>query len=237
MRIAGILQPGTTLGYVVESKYVRAGLIVVQTIEERDALVNSNSEALVHGTPIYVAGTHRTYRYNASTKTFTVEPTIIEKPDGSLAIEGEDGSIQGLKLSITMDDLDPTLREQLESFTTETEVEGLIGDKLKDYVTLSSLTELIADINNELSLKQDKLIAGTGISIEGNVISALYHDTKQVIFTTRAGFPSTGEEDRLYVAKDEGKIYIWNAVSTDYMSISGTSELPEIEIIDGGKAI
>lgn len=30
MRIAGILQPGTTLGYVVESKYVKAGLIVVQ---------------------------------------------------------------------------------------------------------------------------------------------------------------------------------------------------------------
>ena len=36
MRIAGILQPGTVLNYVLEAKHVKAGLIVVQTIEERD---------------------------------------------------------------------------------------------------------------------------------------------------------------------------------------------------------
>ena len=94
MRIAGILQPGTTLGYVVESKFVKAGLIVVQTIEERDALVNENPGSLVHGTPIYCAGTKKTYRYNQETKLFSVEPTFIENADGSLSIVGEDGNPQ-----------------------------------------------------------------------------------------------------------------------------------------------
>lgn len=235
MRIAGILQPGTTLGYVVESKYVKAGLIVVQTIEERDALVNENPGSLVHGTPIYCAGTKKTYRYNQETKLFSVEPTFIENTDGSLSIVGEDGNPQKIKFNITIDDLDESLKDAIESLPTMGVVEELVSTKLLDYVTLASYTETINSIEEKLGNKQDKLTAGEGIKIENNVISAVYEKLEQLKFANKAQFPYQGQEDVLYIAKDEKIIYLWDVVSQDYVSISGAS-MPDIEIINGGDA-
>ena len=235
MRIAGVLQPGTTLGYVVESKYVKAGLIVVQTIEERDALVNENSGALVHGTPIYCAGTKKTYRYNEQTKLFSVEPTFIENADGSLSIVGEDGNPQKIKFNITIDDLDESLKDTIENLPTMSAVEELVSTKLLDYVTLASYTETINSIEEKLGNKQDKLTAGEGIKIENNIISAVYENLEQLKFANKAQFPYQGQEDVLYIAKDEKIIYLWDVVSQDYVSISGSS-MPDIEIIDGGDA-
>ena len=235
MRIAGILEPGTVLGYVVDSKFVKAGLIVVQTIEERDALVNNNSGALVHGTPIYCAGTKKTYRYNEQTKLFSVEPTFIENEDGSLSIVGEDGNPQKIKFNITIDDLDESLKDTIENLPTMSAVEELVSTKLLDYVTLASYTETINSIEEKLGNKQDKLTAGEGIKIENNIISAVYENLEQLKFANKAQFPYQGQEDVLYVAKDEKIIYLWDVVSQDYVSISGTS-MPDIEIIDGGDA-
>ena len=235
MRIAGILQPGTTLGYVVESKYVKAGLIVVQTIEERDALVNENPGSLVHGTPIYCAGTKKTYRYNQETKLFSIEPTFIENADGSLSIVGENGNPQKIKFDITIDDLDESLKDTIENLPTMGAVEELVSTKLLDYVTLASYTETINSIEEKLGNKQDKLTAGEGIKIENNIISAVYENLEQLKFANKAQFPYQGQEDVLYIAKDEKIIYLWDVVSQDYVSISGTS-MPDIEIIDGGDA-
>ena len=235
MRIAGILQPGTTLGYVVESKYVKAGLIVVQTIEERDALANENSGALVHGTPIYCAGTKKTYRYNQETKLFSVEPTFIENEDGSLSIVGEDGNPQKIKFNITIDDLDESLKDIIENLPTMSAVEELVSTKLLDYVTLTSYTETINSIKEKLGNKQDKLTAGEGIKIENNIISAVYENLEQLKFANKAQFPYQGQEDVLYIAKDKKIIYLWDVVSQDYVSISGAS-MPDIEIINGGDA-
>ena len=235
MRIAGILQPGTTLGYVVESKFVKAGLIVVQTIEERDALVNENPGSLVHGTPIYCAGTKKTYRYNQETKLFSVEPTFIENADGSLSIVGEDGNPQKIKFNITIDDLDESLKDTIENLPTMGAVEELVSTKLLDYVTLASYPETINSIEEKLGNKQDKLTAGEGIKIENNIISAVYENLDQLKFANKAQFPYQGQEDVLYIAKDEKIIYLWDVVSQDYVSISGAS-MPDIEIIDGGDA-
>lgn len=235
MRIAGVLQPGTTLGYVVESKFVKAGLIVVQTIEERDALVNENPGSLVHGTPIYCAGTKKTYRYNQETKLFSVEPTFIENADGSLSIVGEDGNPQKIKFNITIDDLDESLKDTIENLPTMGAVEELVSTKLLDYVTLASYTETINSIEEKLGNKQDKLTAGEGIKIENNIISAVYENLDQLKFANKAQFPYQGQEDVLYIAKDEKIIYLWDVVSQDYVSISGAS-MPDIEIIDGGDA-
>lgn len=235
MRIAGVLQPGTTLGYVVESKFVKAGLIVVQTIEERDALVNENPGSLVHGTPIYCAGTKKTYRYNQETKLFSVEPTFIENEDGSLSIVGEDGNPQKIKFNITIDDLDESLKDIIENLPTMSAVEELVSTKLLDYVTLTSYTETINSIKEKLGNKQDKLTAGEGIKIENNIISAVYENLEQLKFANKAQFPYQGQEDVLYIAKDKKIIYLWDVVSQDYVSISGVS-MPDIEIINGGDA-
>ena len=235
MRIAGVLQPGTTLGYVVEGKYVRAGLIVAQTLQERDALVNSGTQALVTGTPIYVSSTKTTYRYNADTKLFTSEPTFIEDENGVLGIVGEDGQVKKIKLDITVDDLDPTLKQTIENLPTLSSVEELIAGKLGDYVTLSSFQSTIDDLSGRLDKKQDSLIAGNNIKIEGNVISAIYENVEQLRFANKADFPLMGREDVLYIAKDEKAIYLWDASTGDYSIISSGSSI-DIDIINGGNA-
>ena len=235
MRIAGILQPGTTLGYVVEGKYIRGGLIVVQTLEERDALVNSGTQALVTGTPIYVASTRTTYRYNANTKLFTPEPTFVEDDDGVLNIVGEDGRLRKVRLNISVDDLDPTLKETIEDLPTLSAVEELVDGKLGNYVTLASFQSTMNDLSTRLDGKQDSLIAGNNIRIEGNVISAIYENVEQLRFANKADFPLIGKEDVLYIAKDEKAIYLWDASTGGYSIISSGSSI-DIDIINGGNA-
>lgn len=235
MRIAGVLQPGTTLGYVVESRYIQGGLIVVQTLQERDALVNVGTQALVNGTPIYVASTKTTYRYNSATKLFASEPTFVEDENGVLNIVGEDGQLKKIKLNVSIDDLDPTLKETLESLPTLSEVEKLVDNKLGGYVTLASFQSTVDDLSTRLDSKQDSLIAGNNIKIEGNVISAVYEDVEQLRFANKADFPLIGKEDVLYIAKDEKAIYLWDASTDSYSIISSGSDI-DIDIINGGNA-
>lgn len=208
MRIAGILQPGTTLNYVTESRYIKGGLVVVQTLEERDQLANENNAALVNGSPVYVAGLKKTYRYNADTNLFSVEPVIVEDGNGVLCTLDEEGNPKKIKVEVNFEDLAPELKEEIAALPSVDEVEKLISDKLGDYITLSSFTKTIRDIEVKLNKKQDQLTAGKGIRIENNVISAVYENVDQVIFATKNQFPYIGEEDRLYVAKNEKNIYI-----------------------------
>ena len=65
--LTGVLVPGITQGYVAESKYIKGGYIVVKTIEERDALLDTTTyedrEALTVGSPVFVSDENKTYRY------------------------------------------------------------------------------------------------------------------------------------------------------------------------------
>lgn len=236
MRIAGILQPGTVLNYVLEAKHVKAGLIVVQTIEERDRVWNENKNSLVNGTPIYVAGTRKTYRYHQEEDKFIADLSFKEDENGVLCIEGEDGELKKIKVEVGIDDLDPSLKEEIENLPTVEQIEALISNELQDYVTLSSLNKILSEINSKLAEKQDKLVAGQGIKIEGNVISSIYENVEQITFATKASFPYIGEEDKLYVAKDEHMLYLWDVGAQDYVLVSGQGSL-DISVINGGTAI
>lgn len=65
--LTGVLVPGITQGYVAESKYIKGGYVVVKTIEERDALLDTatyeDREALTVGSPVFVSDENKTYRY------------------------------------------------------------------------------------------------------------------------------------------------------------------------------
>ena len=65
--LTGVLIPGITEGYVTESKYVKNGYIVVKTIEERDALLDTtiyeDKDILSIGCPVFVSDENKTYRY------------------------------------------------------------------------------------------------------------------------------------------------------------------------------
>lgn len=58
---------------------------------------------------------------------------------------------------------------------------------------------------------------------------------EEVEFATKDEFPKPGEENKLYVAKDESKIYIYSVASSSYIPLSGAST-EDIKVINGGTA-
>lgn len=54
-----------------------------------------------------------------------------------------------------------------------------------------------------------------------------------VTYGYRSGFPTTGEANKLYVAADEGKSYVW--FNDEYLPVGG-SEYEEPAVIYGGSA-
>ena len=68
-------------------------------------------------------------------------------------------------------------------------------------------------------------------NISGNVDKAENIYVKEIEFNNRYEFPSIGKENMIYVAKDEHKIYMFNANTLTYEVIG--SDYNEIEIIQG----
>ena len=69
----------------------------------------------------------------------------------------------------------------------------------------------------------------TGMS--GNLQMADRVYVKEVEFNNRFEFPSIGNDNMLYVAKDEHKIYIFDANNLNYVVVG--SDYAEIKIIQG----
>ena len=67
--------------------------------------------------------------------------------------------------------------------------------------------------------------------ISGNVDKAENIYVKEIEFNNRYEFPSIGKENMIYVARDEHKMYMFNANTLTYEVIG--SDYNEIEIIQG----
>ena len=73
------------------------------------------------------------------------------------------------------------------------------------------------------------LNADTGMSGDLKMAERVY--VKEVEFNNRFEFPSIGNDNMLYVAKDEHKIYIFDANNLNYVVVG--SDYAEIKIIQG----
>ena len=60
-------------------------------------------------------------------------------------------------------------------------------------------------------------------------------DNKPLVFGTRFEFPSIGEEEKIYIATDEQRIYRFDTAESVYRIIG--SDWNEIELIDCGGAV
>lgn len=92
--------------------------------------------------------------------------------------------------------------------------------KIGETADISEFAERVTKIESELDNIKDRLDA---LEAEGSDVET---------YGYRSGFPATGEANKLYVAADEGKTYIW--FQDEYMSVGGGSEQPEV--IFGGTA-
>ena len=144
--LTGVLIPGATVGYVTESKYIKGGYIVVQTLDERDTLLDKSlyeDKKLEAGTPVFVASEGKTYRYMGSESLPWVEDTT-------------DIDIETLKANV--DDL------QKIALSQKAEIDDKVNNKDFDSLTSSidknfnnvraQLVQLSADINKKADEEQ-----------------------------------------------------------------------------------
>lgn len=92
--------------------------------------------------------------------------------------------------------------------------------KIGETADIRDFAERVTTIESELDSIKDRLDA---LEAEGSDVET---------YGYRSGFPATGEANKLYVAADESKTYIW--FNDEYMSVGGDSEQPEV--IFGGTA-
>ena len=91
------------------------------------------------------------------------------------------------------------------------------------------------DVTNEANWH--KLADADGLVDKLNAIddrlTALEEKESDVVtYGYRASFPATGEANKLYVAADEGKSYVW--FNDAYLPVSGGGDYEEPEVIYGG---
>lgn len=75
LKVPYILEPGTTAGYVIESKYVRGSFIVVDNIEEAKALPTA---VLQDKTPIFIKDISQIYQYDESKESFVPSESALQ---------------------------------------------------------------------------------------------------------------------------------------------------------------
>lgn len=71
-------------------------------------------------------------------------------------------------------------------------------------------------------------------SVGGNVKAAQRVYVKELVFENRFEFPSVGEANKLYIAKDENSIYRWDEDEMVYTALGLQTE--DIKLINGGNA-
>ena len=75
LKIPYILEPGTTAGYVIESKYVKGSFIVVDNIEEAKALPTT---VLQDKTPIFIKDISQIYQYDEGKESFVPSKSALQ---------------------------------------------------------------------------------------------------------------------------------------------------------------
>ena len=158
--LTGVLVPGITQGYIAESKYIKGGYVVVKTIEERDALLDTatyeDREALTVGSPVFVSDENKTYRYmgEGSGPELWVEDTAD--------LETVQSSINDLQ-QIVLD-----INSQLSEKATKEEV-NTVTDTFTN--AIANLQAQVSEQSSQLSSKVDGeqfFTALTNISVELN---------------------------------------------------------------------
>ena len=75
LKVPYILEPGTTAGYVIESKYVRGSFIVVDNIEEAKALPTT---VLQDKTPVFIKDISQIYQYDEDKESFVPSESALQ---------------------------------------------------------------------------------------------------------------------------------------------------------------
>lgn len=167
--LTGVLVPGITQGYVAESKYIKGGYVVVKTIEERDALLDTatyeDREALTVGSPVFVSDENKTYRYmgEGSGPDLWVEDTAdLETVQSSIS------DLQQIVLDINSQLNEKATKEDITTVTdTIANVQAQVNEQssqLSSKVDGEQFLTALTNISAELNKKADKTEIPTSLA-------------------------------------------------------------------------
>lgn len=102
-------------------------------------------------------------------------------------------------------------------------------------VTSTKGDKSIPNVENEANwhkLVDANGLAATLTEIDERLTALEEQESDVLTFGYRSGFPAIGEVNKLYVAADEGKSYVW--FNDAYLPVSGGGDYEEPEVIYGG---
>ena len=149
IKAPGTWIPGTKAGVVVESKYVKGGYITVDSIEERDRLLQE-TDVITHGTKIFVKNTDAEYIYvehvAGETGEFqsTVENTIQDVRDAGFVTDNQ--------VTTIFEEQAPSIVEQTVNEILPNEVDKKVDAKLE--VLADDIAKEATEIAKEEAVKQ-----------------------------------------------------------------------------------
>lgn len=94
----------------------------------------------------------------------------------------------------------------------------LCGDVNQNIIVSGSLNQNITAVKNKIiqnTLLNGKI--GNDTFLGGEIKNTAEFSKKELYFSSRFEFPNIGEENRLYVASDEGAVYLFSAETLCYI--------------------
>jgi hypothetical protein len=101
-------------------------------------------------------------------------------------------------------------------------------------VTLASNWHKLCNLSDIQELSTQIEIVKSELNELGERVTALEEDSDVITYGYRSGFPTEGEANKMYVAADEGKTYIW--FNNEYLPVGGSGEAVSYTQIHGGNA-
>ena len=163
--------------------------------------------------------------FDAKALVKTYESLLLEST--WLSDDGKNTAYNGMIVAVWLNTADPAKNgvyylhdsKITSSFKAPDVTDSANWHKLAELSELAEVSSRLQTIENDLSARIKEL-----------------EDTQPESFESRDLFPEEGIINKIYIALDEQKSYVWEA-STGYICISGSSsEMPEIQIICGGTA-
>ena len=226
IKTPGTFTPGTTSGVVLESKYVKGGYTVVQSLEERDAL-RLTSKAIIVGSKVYVVDNTTEYVLYKDPKTEEIfwkesledGETLKELKSKVEQISSElnnKATIEDVKTEISSATIEADQVNGSVSSAKKVDNSLIIGDKAYDgsekvVITSDDIGKLV-----EVPLATQKAIGGIKLGyVENKTNRAVKVDEEGRAYVTLPAALIESVDPTQFIISPEGNELSISQISTD----------------------
>lgn len=198
--ISGHLTPWSVDGWVVESRFVQGGYVVVSTLTERNKLtddaVYEDRSALVHGSPVYVSSEKKTYRWNADTEDWDEDEASTGSIEAELANYYNKAEVDSKLESKASTESVHELSAKFNDYYNKSQVEEIVSNvtvDLSDYYTRTEVDDKLDNVSVDLTNYYTKdevnqVVEGSKVSLDGYATEQFVAEkVAEVVVPTKVG--------------------------------------------------